>query len=635
MESAVDSKPALSTPGFGASRGWWVVLGALAFWHALLTLALFGPDQQAFTALTDDHPIISGRHALHLYHGFLGARVFREGGRSVAIDASFCAGYPKTPWFDTGSKPAELFLLAGAKYQPAAYKIGLVCTWALLPLMLALAARAAGFNRGAACITAFFTMAVCWSDCGRERLWAGDLDLILASALGILALGLALLYHRTSNPLVWLALTLAAWAVCFFQVLVLLALLPLALLFYFGYGWQHRLLWHLGLLATGGLAFGGNWFWLRTAFRFWWIRSEPETATTTNSLVVLDQLVQHQLLSQPMLLGLLIALAVAAVIGIVVMSFDGRAVAGRILAVGLADFLVMGLFSDYWRLHTSLELGRFLFTALVLATLPAAQCVVSAFDGMARLTGTNLRGATVTCALITTIVIGCHMPLGQFARHTLRQERLPLGLTETAQSDVELIQKQTTPDARLLWEETPANEAWSPLLPLLTGRAFVGGLGSEATIEHAAIRLTGGGLAGRPLSEWTDSELADYCRRYNVGWVACRSPASLERFGKSLLIGEQHELPGGGRLLTLRRPHSYILAGKGKVARVEHNLITLTDLVPSDGVIVLSFHYHPGIIPSADRVRIEKEPQLHGAISFIRLRLAGPIARLTLRWGEE
>jgi hypothetical protein len=238
----------------------------------------------------------------------------------------------------------------------------------------------------------------------------------------------------------------------------------------------------------------------------------------------------------------------------------------------------------------------------------------------------------MTCAILATIVIGCHVPLGRFARHLLRQDPLPLGLPDKVQQTVDALQKATTSKARLLFEETQATDAWTPLFPFVLERPSVGGLGADARIEHGVARMREGKLAGRSIEEWSDTELADYCRRYNVGWVVCHTKASQARFKKWSVTADSTVLPDGSTLFTLRRPQSYVLQGKGSLEKIEPDAITLTDLAPVEGTIVLSFHFHPGIRPSADRVRVEKEPQVHDGIPYIRLRLTEPLARLTLRW---
>jgi hypothetical protein len=96
-----------------------ILLGLIA-WQGWMTLTLFGPDHP-WRGLLDSRPIVSGRHPLHLYHGYLGAQSLRERGTVCCYDPAFQCGYPATPVFDSGSRPAELFLsLAGGQCRPAA-----------------------------------------------------------------------------------------------------------------------------------------------------------------------------------------------------------------------------------------------------------------------------------------------------------------------------------------------------------------------------------------------------------------------------------------------------------------------------------------------------------------------------------
>ena len=131
------------TDGFRHHPRWLIGVAAVVCAQAGLALALFGPDHQ-LAALLDDRPVLSGRHPLHLYHGTLGAEAFRARGVTTVYDPNFQAGYPKTPVFDGGCRPAELVLtIAGRGYSPAAYKVGLFGCLLLVPLAFVLAARGA------------------------------------------------------------------------------------------------------------------------------------------------------------------------------------------------------------------------------------------------------------------------------------------------------------------------------------------------------------------------------------------------------------------------------------------------------------------------------------------------------------
>ena len=135
------------TDGFRRHPGWLLAVAGLVLAQAGLALVPFGPRPAA--APGDDRPLVSGRHPLHLYHGALGSQTFYRTGATACFDPSFQAGYPKTPVFDGGSRPAELFLaLAGGGYRPAAYKIGLFVCLLFVPVALVVAARRGPARRG-------------------------------------------------------------------------------------------------------------------------------------------------------------------------------------------------------------------------------------------------------------------------------------------------------------------------------------------------------------------------------------------------------------------------------------------------------------------------------------------------------
>jgi hypothetical protein len=191
----------------------------------------------------------------------------------------------------------------------------------------------------------------------------------------------------------------------------------------------------------------------------------------------------------------------------------------------------------------------------------------------------------------------------------------------------------------VLWEDRPGpreSSRWAPLLPLLTGRAFLGGLGPDVCIEHAYPTLVGETLARRPIGEWTDGELDQFCQRYNVGWVVCWSPAAVARFRAwpgatpRAVVTDQ----GEGCLFALR-PRSFLLRGRAESVRADCRQITLTNVTPEKGRVVLSWHYQPGMQVSPARVEIEREPDPNDPIPFIRLRVPGgdvPVAQVTVTW---
>jgi hypothetical protein len=213
---------------------------------------------------------------------------------------------------------------------------------------------------------------------------------------------------------------------------------------------------------------------------------------------------------------------------------------------------------------------------------------------------------------------------------------LALGLPTDAGALVGLLAERTTPEARILWEDCSGQLdcGWTALLPQTLGRGLIGGLDADGVLEHAVIGMRDGNLAGRPLAAWTDAELDGYCRRYNVGWVVCRTPVARERFGR---------WPGAERipppdpakdwhLYSLRRPFSYVLKGQAREYHASTEGVTLADVVPENGEVVLSLHYQAGWRVRPGWVRLEREADPYDPIPLVRLKAPGPVARITLTW---
>ena len=119
-----------------------------------------------------------------------------------------------------------------------------------------------------------------------------------------------------------------------------------------------------------------------------------------------------------------------------------------------------------------------------------------------------------------------------------------------------------------------------------------------------------------------------------MGWIVCRSPAAL-----ACLKGYQEAEPvlfvqaREPRYLFQLKPRSYALRGQARLLEADACHIALANVAPDlDGTMLLSMHYQPGMRVSPARVQMEKESDPHDPIDFIRLRLPGPVARVTITW---
>lgn len=634
---------ALPPCSVGSHAIWLVLLAGLIGWQVWLTLGLFGTDDPV-ARLFSSEPIVSGRHPLHLYHGWLGARSLIDQGCSCCYDPAFQAGYPKTPVFDSGCRPAEWFmLLAGGEWSPAAYKLGLAICCLMVPLILAVAARAMGLSRAAAFFTALLGMLVWWGVPCQSHLAAGRLDLLLASLAGVLNVCLLVRFDRSPCLLTWVGVLLSGYLAWFAHPVVAALQVPLALLYYLSIGHRHALLWHVALVLGLSGAVGANVFWLWDWIAYWWIRAPVTLEPRLLTHRTFSQFWQAPLWGEPADRTLAVALLVIGAIGVLLLNERKRRTAARLLGVGSAGALILAIGGAGSDSLAAMGTPLLLVPSLLFAVLPTVHALAAGYRQCVRWTGGWHGLGAMICVGLLAIGVGTVLPhAGVLLSRLVRPTPLSIGLDPERSAVVEAIRTHTTSAARVLWEDrtrTPGgklNDRWSVLLPLLTERAFVGGLDPEAGIEHTATGLIDELLVGRPIDDWTDAELDDFARRYNIGWVVCWSVAARRRLEKWPAAHPVTSLSDEGRpgqLFRLERTLTYTLRGEAEVVSADAQHIALKNVRPADdGVVVLSMHYQAGMRAAPAGVQIEREIDPIDLVPFLRLRLTGPAARVLLTW---
>jgi hypothetical protein len=620
---------------------WPILLLALTCWQGWMTLSLFG-GERPWDRILDGQVILSGRHPLHLYHGYLGARSLKDHGSPNCYDPNFQAGYPKTPIFDGGSRPAELFLLlGGGDFTPAAYKIGLALSCLLVPLVLTFAGRCFGLRGTAAVLASALGLLAWWGKPGRDALEAGDLDLLLAGLAALCQLGLLVRWHRSPSPWNWLGVAIAGCAGWYAHPLFFLLVQPLMLVYYLSAGSRHGLVWHLALLAGLASGIGLNSFWLFDWGRSWWLRNPLQAAGMVLPHRTFHTMWNAPLWGEPADRALAILLIIAAVAGVVWLNETRRRPAARLLGFASAGLLMLSVGGVVSEPLSRLGTAHLLTPALLCTAIPAAHALTEVCQKLARTIAHPWQVALGSLVLMAGVGYAARNHIDCWLVRGCGTTPLELGLTDQQAILVSALTEQTTPDARILWEDLPRKSGdswWTALLPHLTNRPFLGGLDADADIEHAHARLTSQTLAGQSLADWNNAALGEFCRRYNVGWVVCWSPATIKRFREWSDARETAALQceGQGVLFTLPRdPHGFVLKGRAELLGADCERITLGNVEPEGDELVLCFHYQEGLRVLPSRVRIERELDPRDPIPFIRLKMSGPVTCLTLTWDKR
>jgi len=308
---------------------------------------------------------------------------------------------------------------------------------------------------------------------------------------------------------------------------------------------------------------------------------------------------------------------------------------------------VLGLF---WEPLIRLGTASLLVTSLFFAIPAAARGLPALWDIKTRRQGDKetRRGFVVSVSpcLLVPLSLGLFWLLWpeqvtSWGQSLVRIQPLHIGLDPDQANLVAELTRQTTGQARILWEDRPLGRTaphWTALLPLLTERFFLGGLDPQANIEHTAEGLLDQSLAGRPLREWEDARLVEYCDRDNVGWIMAWSAAAQARFrawSAAELIQTLSLGSGTGQLFRIRRQHSYARIGTAQMLHADAQRIVLGDVTPQKGRVVLCFHYQSGMRVTPGRIRLEPDRNSSDTIPLVRLLLEESAARVTITWEKR
>jgi hypothetical protein len=639
----MDEPRATSADGTAAGKQprppWELAWLALLAWQFWLALGLFGPDP--FTRIGDDATVMNGSHPQHFYLATLGAQAFAEHGHTTVFDPLFHIGYLKTPIFD-GSRVAEVFLFLGDGIvsPPAAHKIGLLVICMLVPLLLLVACRSAGLDQPTTLLATAIGQLVWWGPLGRGALEVGNAEILLAGLAGLMHVGCLIAFHRRAGVLAWLGLLASGCMGWFLQPLLFPIALPLLLGYYLSVGVKHSFLtWHVAFWAAEQGAVIVNLWWLVDWVGYWWLRSELPSAAN----VVLAHRNFVNVWNAPLWGGpadrlLTMSIMASALAGIIVLNQTRQRPAARLFFMGAAGALALALLGISWEPLGQVGSAALLAPALWFAIPPAAHAWVWTAGKLWGLGKIGQAGVLLLGGLAGLGIASDRDAAACIAERCMLTRPMTFGLNAQRQELVDVLKEYTRPDARILWEDravAPADSRWAALLPRLTERSYVGGLDPTGTIEPSMICLMHQ-TREHPIGDWTDEQLADYCRRYNIGWIVCWSPSVIQRFsawsGATKIKAVSDEVDGW--LFEVKEPGGYALRGKAELVHADSRFIALKNVEPDNGVVILSLHYQAGMHVSPGRVQIDAEKSGHDPIGFVRLRLAEPAACVTITWSR-
>jgi len=314
-------------------------------------------------------------------------------------------------------------------------------------------------------------------------------------------------------------------------------------------------------------------------------------------------------------------LLVCAVVGTVSWRKEERKILLWLFACSGAALFLLAYYGSFWTVTASLTPLRFVIYMNVLLCFPAAGGMLKIY----RLFIADRQPAVklVTCAvlvyLLATVLATPYNHL--FIKKDFRLiTDVPAPLVELS----EWIKENTKPDGRILVENSDFESShqyygthFPYLLPLLTGREYIGNYSFYATSPDSFSSFACGFLFRTPISEYTPDTAAPYLSLYNVKWVVAWSKKSRLFFASAPKYFTFRKQIDKFYIFETNRAGNFFIKGSGTIT-AEPNRIELQDLKPEDGEVVISYHWMK-YLKAAPDITVDKTLLLRDPVGFITL----------------
>ena len=577
---------------YNQTRSGWIFFGfsTLFLFQLVSTLLCFKTPAELFRPET----IINIDWCSQYYWSYAARQFFQGSHRLWGFDPYYMAGYPLDFVFNS-SLPVQV---ANIIFRPL--PLGLVIKWFFfltflaVPLNFYFASRNFGLERGASLGAAALGVSYFWL--GEDALF-GNWGMLSGSFLlnfYLLAASCFYRYLKQGGRKSFLLFTLTlALSVLIHKTFVVLIGLPFFILLAIFMRRIKSETW-LSIIGAGVFSILVNGFYLMPLIRFLPNKIEDPNTTffqNTQPLQFLADLFPA-IFPAGVPIGRILIL-IPALYGIFKLKKSKEAKDLFLFsALGFVSFFVFVYFGSFIGILRNLQPYRYL-TALFFLLLPAAGFGLSKIR----------ERFAPRSKTMPFIFAGLLLALQFVPSFRLFYAVSPLSSVWPGKvlSLKAWLEKNTDQSGRIMMEDINKWEGklapygssrFVGLAPALMPRYLVGGPLPNAFIRHHYVSFHDGLFLNKAISEYTDRELAEKMKLYNIRWAVAWSEASknrLERFPLAQLAARFDDL----EVFEIKSDPEWFLIGTGAL-KADYDRIELSNLKPENKIVVLKMHWLDG-----------------------------------------
>ena len=204
------------------------------------------------------------------------------------------------------------------------------------------------------------------------------------------------------------------------------------------------------------------------------------------------------------------------------------------------------------------------------------------------------------------------------------REDLSADLPKEGRLLIEWIKTETNKDGRILLESSEGSNKnknnkyfdgfFPALVPYLTKREFIG---TRMFTSGLVAKFIDGVLFDKYVRKYKQKEIERLFELYNISYIIAWSDTSLKKLFSLPDFIKFQKIIGDFSVFKVNRNPTFFLKGDGKI-QAQYNSLTLNDVRPVDGEIVLKYHWINGL--SLDNgEKLQEEKVTYGSKGFIKV----------------
>jgi hypothetical protein len=307
----------------------------------------------------------------------------------------------------------------------------------------------------------------------------------------------------------------------------------------------------------------------------------------------------------------------------------------RVFVPVVAYFFLLGYYGSFIAPLRPLDPARYIPLFYLCLVPPAAALLASIWDKATKGKPPDTVAAAAWWAAAAFLLLNL---LPNLSWSVLGKGRVRTHFNPVEQGLLAWIEETTDTQGRILVEDSGYFDRQSrglvyfssylpSLVPILTGRALIGGPYPYAFIQHHHASFQDAVFLGRPIESYRLEDLQGAFDLYNIRWVICWSGAAKSAFDRYPDFLVPKAQIGRFKTYEARRSPTYFLSGSGRLS-FDYNTITLEEVHAQGEGVVISFHWME-TLQAEPAARIE--PVLLGADPVPFIQILDPPPRLTIR----